>query len=193
MIERPDLAMILGGAPCVRDDAQALAELMGGSWPGRVIAVNDIAVHWPGDIHDWVSLHPTKLTTSDPDDIRKRSWRAQRADAGHPGGYTTWSHRRPSLVDETVDFWGGGSSGLFAVTVAYHLGCDRVVLCGCPMDRSGHFEESRTSHEFTGEVDHYRKVWVKHKDEIRERTRSMSGWTRETFGEATLDWIEGGE
>src|SRR5512138_3919587 len=54
----PRIALVLGGAACVYgdiDEALTLGEFAG------VVACNDIAAHWPGDLDAMVTLHPEKL------------------------------------------------------------------------------------------------------------------------------------
>lgn len=58
---------------------------------------------------------------------------------------------------------------LLAVLVAEHLGYDRLILCG--------FSKCQQS----------RRQWLSHRDRLAPIVRSMSGWTRETFGPPE-DW-----
>lgn len=76
---------------------------------------------------------------------------------------------------------GGGTSALFAVRVALHLGYERVVLVGVPLDASGHVfdpPEKTMGHDFNN--DSARAAWDD--PQIKDRVRSYSGWTRAFFG-----------
>lgn len=190
---------ILGGADCVWEDAAYLMDLYGGEFPGDWMTVNDIGCHWRGRINVWATLHPEKLVEEDPDHPNGLSWMEQRHRAHHTGGYTTYSNREPKLVHETILHWGGGSSGLFAVAVAYEIGYKRVVLCGVPMTKTGHFDGSLThpgDDDWEYADDHW-KAWDRklRKGDDRSRflqnnVRSMSGRTRRVLGEPTREWID---
>lgn len=170
------LALVCGGASVVWDDLHRLREM--GTEPDLVIAVNDIGAKFP-HIDHWVSLHADRLP----------GWERDR---GGPKTWQTWTHSDPyDLCDNHLPHE-GGSSGGYAVTVALHLGCERVVLCGVPL-------ESRYTHYFPGqpfdEADRFRKEWVENGlvDKWMGRVRSMSGWTATMMGMPTREWLNGGE
>lgn len=177
--------MVIGGAQTVWDDIVALEELIGGPWPDLVIAVNDVGSHWPRHLDHWVSLHADKF----------RAWEQRRAANGYPNGYELWGHRSKNIVDRQVKPWGGGSSGLLAVSVADILRCDRVVLCGIPMNDMPHFQESKEHNptkRWPSANSHWR-AWERFipKKRMPEWVRSMSGRTRKVLGAPTIDWLTG--
>ena len=160
--------------------------MLDGPWDGIVIAVNDIACHWPRRLDHWVTLHVNNMA----------GWAKLRGEKGYPGQITFWgSAARPKPPFQTVKQWAGGSSGLLAVTVAIDkLGCERVVLCGMPYTVTPHFKESKV-HQPTkvwrGADGHWR-AW-KRKDVLSRMTgkvRSMSGRTLELFGKPDLEWLD---
>src|SRR5688572_6460764 len=57
VVTQPHYALLLGGADCVWDDVNALESMLGSTWPGIVIAVNDIGAMWPRRLDHWCSLH----------------------------------------------------------------------------------------------------------------------------------------
>lgn len=179
-------ALIIGGAECVWDDLRRVEEMVGGDWPGIVIAVNDVGIHYPGRIDHWATLHAEKLD----------GWQRDRIHRGHGRTWTTWSRPKSTRrgVDRIVTGWTRGASGMLAVGVALdELGCDRVVLAGIPMDAQPHFRES-TVH-VAGRPWHaggsHWNAWKK--DEMAERlggrVRSMSGKTRELLGAPDIEWL----
>lgn len=188
---------VIGGASNAWDDFRALEELVGGTWGGLVICVNDMMVHWPHRMDAAVTLHPEKLAKEDPDHSEGWSWVRQRAEAGLPAGYVTFARRRPDLVHEVVQHWGGGSSGAYGVTIAHHLGSEKTVLCGIPLDARPCFEESGVEHTVSEHLKGYRRAWERrlsrphrpHGRYLRDHTRSISGWTRELLGAPTLEWL----
>ena len=172
----PDMgpvAVVLGGASCLWDDVMRLGRL------DRfvVVVVNEVGCHVSSRIDHWVSLHPENMA----------GWKARR-----PGNadYTSWSHRDSQYVDRVVDHW-GGSSGLFGARVAFAAGCERVILCGVPLDERPHFHTSdqwgtgpwRDAKIHRGEV-------AKHIDRWKN-VRSMSGWTAQILGTPDEEWIRG--
>ena len=178
------MALILGGGQCVWDDVRNLEAMIGGPWPGLVIAVNDVGCIWPRRLDHWCSLHAEKLP----------KWEQSRQRSGHPGKYETWGGRQKRHVDHTVQAWGGGSSGLLAVTIAIdHLKCDVVVLCGVPMDKRPHFAES-IEHQPTriwNSAEGHWRTWKKDSVQrrMRDKVRSMSGRTRDMLGAPECEWL----
>lgn len=194
-----DSCLILGGANTVWRDVAVLETLIDGYWPGVVIAVNDIGVIWPRRLDHWASVHPEKMSTTvgwkNPRGGR-HGWAGLRESKGLPSEPDIWSNahgRHHGKIDRVLQQWASGSSGLFAVAVAYKLGMQRVVLAGTPMDDRGHFTESLVHHpdQAWTSVRSHRKAWETHLPRLRERTRSLSGWTREVLGFPDLGWLCG--
>jgi hypothetical protein len=168
------LALVLGGASCVWDDALAALRL---ATPDVVLAINDMIPLWPGVIDHAVSLHPDQLP----------GWIAAReANSTLPAGFkSVWSHRNGLVVTKTTPDW-AGSSGLFAVKVAlFELNIDGVIVAGVPMTRSDHFVR-RAEWLSCGA---FINGWSVRIAQIKPRTRSMSGWTREQLGAPTPPWL----
>ncbi|PWJ81501.1 hypothetical protein C7441_11033 [Pseudaminobacter salicylatoxidans] len=179
------IALILGSAECVEEDAAAALALFD---PDCVIAVNDMIARWPRPIDHAVTLHVENAP----------QWLEARA-LNQSDRPTVWSHsgasalgRLSKVADRLLPDW-KGSSGLFAVTVAREL-CMRAVLCGVPMDSRRHVP-GKSAATWSGmpwpgrEVLNYREGWNKHFDEIAPFVRSMSGWTRELLGEPDEEWL----
>ena len=179
-------ALVLGGAGCVWEDLEAALEL--GEYHGAV-ACNDAGAFYPGTLDAWVSLHPDKFGI----------WASKRVAGGFglPAailGHLEASGRKalPLCVTGRTEFrFDGqkttGSSGLFALKVALvDLGFNRAVLCGVPMTaRDGHFFDTA---EWRGDIAHQRG-WLEVMPQIKDRARSMSGWTREKLGAPDEDWL----
>ena len=186
-----DWGVVLGGAETLWDDLSRLEEIIGGTWPGVVIAVNDAGVDYPHRVDHWVSYHPEKfLRVCPPGDTGE--WEARREAAGRNTDYLLWSHRAKHIVDRIIPRH-GGSSGQLAVEVGLdHLGLRRVVLCGVPMERRPHYHDAHDGKPWTGARHHW--PWEdEFVDRWRQDLRSMSGNTRSTFGAPTLPWLRGTE
>lgn len=178
-------ALVLGGAACVTEDVDAALAL--GEFQG-VVGCNDVGIAWPGRMAAWVSLHSEKLG----------HWSGQRAMLGLPTHTALYGHRderrerpkTPSVVLTDFLFEGQtdtGSSGLFALKVALvDLGFDRAVVCGCPMTPAGrHFFDDTA---WAGAAAH-RRGWSQALPMIKDRTRSMSGWTATLLGLPDTAWL----
>jgi hypothetical protein len=182
------VALVLGGAACVWSDvdaAQALGEFAG------AVGCNHIGIDWPGRLDAWVTLHLEY----------QGQWARARRARGLPdhhaiiGNEAARSSTKPQgCIDRFTEngFPGqvhGGSSGLFALKVALvDLGFDRAVLCGVPMEPgAAHIRDAGP----WVHADHYRKAWIEALPQIRDRARSMGGWTQQLLGAPDAGWIGG--
>lgn len=177
-------AVVLGSADCMMHDVMQVSE-WGHKTPVTIIAVNDAGWCWPDVLDHWVSLHAENFP----------EWEARRLAAGYSMQYETWSRPKDDgyVCDYRIPHWGVGTSGLFAVTVAFHLGIDRVVLCGVPMEARpyavahGKWEDGWPE----SEAAIHQPGWEYHYDRMKNRVRSCSGWTRELLGAPTEEWLHG--
>lgn len=166
------IAVVLGGAAGAFDELSRASQIQ----PVRyLVAVNDAASHYPGQLDAFVTLHPEKLS----------GWLGARRTAGLPEPACVIGHAPHELVTEVVDYqWpgqtGSGSSGLFAAKIALERTDLPVVLCGVPM-------QAERAHFFNGQpwgdVDQFRAAWEwAATNGLLARVRSMSGWTAELLG-----------
>lgn len=178
----PEWALIIGGGSEIWKDVERWEKEYGQLWDGLVIAANDIGSYWPRPLDHWVSLHPDKF----------RTWRPARTTNGHPDGYVTWGRRLSKVVDQQLTAWAGGSSGMLAAQLAFHLGCTKIILCGIPMTQTPHFAEStefsKNRTTWTAAAGHW-KAWERTKDRFEGKMRSMGGRTRELLGAPTKEWL----
>lgn len=168
-------AIILGGARCLAADMAAARELFE---PDLVIATNH-AGRDQARVDHWVTFHPELFPM----------WVAARERRALPGGYQLWTakHKKVPRGLEVCHVKGcGGSSSLLAVVVGEHLGCTHMVCCGVPLladeahyDKAGPWADARK----------YYPAWEKHLPRLKERVRSMSGWTRDLLGPPTAAWL----
>lgn len=85
----------------------------------------------------------------------------------------------------------GGSSGLYATLIALkQLRFAGVILAGVPMEEGARHIVSAGDWSVE-HVERYQRGWLKAADamKLRLRVRSMSGWTREQFGEPCAAWL----
>lgn len=171
----PKTALILGGAKSVFKDYERALELFK---PDVVIGVNDIVAEVP-EITHFCTMHPKKAP----------KWIEERRKNGFPDPVKYWTSTDksapPGFTFEQIPNTRGGS-GLLAIYVARYLKYDKKILAGIPMTREGqHFFIQSDWNE----CKLYRVVWEKNPT-LREDVRSMSGWTMETFGFPTQEWLE---
>lgn len=188
------LGLVIAGATGWSDDVEALTAMTGGSWPGLIVGVNDVGTVIE-DIDELCTLHHEGRTgwNNQP----PTPWAKLRQENELPpvpvvacANSTAWP------IDVTwksgpheKDRWTDGSSGLYGVSrLLHHHECDRVVVAGVRMDplSNAFRDEPRwAQHE------RYRRGWTKaHRlPVLKERVRSMSGWTRELLGVPTLEWL----
>ncbi len=168
--------IILGGSRCVWDDWLRLRDA---GFSGSLMAVNDIG-QWIDGLNHWVSLHPANL----------RHWiELKRLHAMHSHNCLTHTQEPYEGIRVAWQIQPyGEQSGLFAIQVGLLLGFDRIMVCGIPMDHSGHFFDP----PWTDGVGEHDDKCVKHSwrqtidmNPIYKRSvRSMSGWTKEIFGDS---------
>src|SRR3990167_8605258 len=145
-----------------------------------IFAANDVGMYLPHLDH-WVSLHPDNLG----------AWKQVR-----------WLHPMSREVAKYhccdkrpfIDYvWQGLTplfclSGYFAMQIAYLMGCERIVLCGCPGDQTrrnfdldpredGFGYGNGTKGDDKGVKEQIEKE-MRRLPDFKERVRSMSGWTR---------------
>lgn len=175
------VAIVVGGGPTVWRDVAMATQLVLDTLSENpfVIAVNDAAAEFPGHLDAMATLHPEFFA----------KWRNERRQRGGNVDFEAWTHdTRPSrLAAEKMRLHPDrhGSSGLFALDVAIHLGFRHNILCGVPMDQGAHFRRREPWRDFAS----FRTAWIKAIPALRATTRSMSGWTAQQLGEPTAEWL----
>lgn len=171
------LALVLGSADCLFDDIEDFYRL---GHADVVAACNDAIPMWTGHLSAACSLHQNKLS----------GWLKQRQENGLELPDYAYAFEGRSWDVTPYKFEGQeatGSSGLYALKVALcDLGATHAVLCGIPMDQRGHFFNPAS---WRGHRSH-RKGWEQALPAIKDRARSMSGWTAELLGKPDAAWMK---
>jgi hypothetical protein len=167
-------AIVLGGASGVWDELKALGNVAENA---AIIAINDSGYAYSGKIDYWVTLHPEKFA----------GWRQKRIYNGYNMDFVSVGHNSTNIKPENMDkgmneyvngkLW-HGSSGLFAVKVAFEQGFDDVILCGVPMNGDVNIHRGESWKQFND----FRNGWEEALPELKGRVYSQSGWTRELLG-----------
>lgn len=167
--------IVVGGGRCVWNDIQRAQR-----FARSVITINDITMHLPMKIDHVYSN----------DHLWLPKWKAARRDMLEKQfGETGPTHSNTVGGDITWPWPGHGSSGLGATYTALALGYSPVVLCGIPLDDSGHyFDPPWVESNFLREVPLKGNSTMKYWHDARERVFqgkvfSMSGRTRDLLGE----------
>lgn len=176
---------MLGSASCVWADVEAALDL--GEFSG-VVGCNDVGVHWPGVMDAWVSLHASQFRMW-VERRRRRGLDPHNMLVGHADERGNPQPKAQVDLSTAYRFPGqdrSGSSGLFAGKVALDdLGFDKIVFCGVPMTATPHFTDAVA---WSAAAEH-RKGWQQSAPHLKDRARSMSGWTAELLGTPDEDWL----
>ncbi len=176
-----NVAIVLGGAVGVWEELSSIMAMLDES--PVIIGTNHAGRDFPGYLDHWVSYHVELLPM----------WIEARERAGLPPAGAYWSVQRSRPASTTLEVRRvknhGGSSGLVAVDVALELGCDRVVVCGCPLEMAAAHYDNPASWR---DANNYKKAWRTRQSQMGA-VRSMSGFTREILGAPTKEWLNEGQ
>lgn len=122
--------LVVGSARCVWDDLKTLGFSVGALPRTDVMCVNDIVMHFPGTVKHFFS--------NDTKTIPK--WiAARRRLLSKPYGFPQYVHTCRKGNACNWPWPGHGTSALGAVYTGLALGYAPVVLCGIPLDDTGHY------------------------------------------------------
>ena len=179
-VKRP--IIVMGGAKCVWDDLKKAQEMLGDR-EHDLAAINDIGVHYPYRIHHWLSLE------------RKISeWYESRVNNKLDMRLLVHVYYHDRLIDHKRHinyFWKMNRSpimsGIFGPIALNALGYSKIVLAGIPSDNQARFFDppDRTYHSYKASSE----SWRRHQKYFGDTLRSMSGYTKELFGEPTRRWL----
>jgi hypothetical protein len=177
--------LVIGRSAEVWDEVAAAKKLTAFD---KVVAINVAGQDYPEHFDYWVSFHPNFF----------EMWIRKRQKLGYPYSTETtelWSGKLngrqlgAKTLREFVRYtdYRGGSSGLLATRVAHVVAKgDKIILCGIPMENTKRYDDQRIWREALV----YRQAWLDVIPKLRPFVRSMSGWTREQFGEPTREWLD---
>jgi hypothetical protein len=169
-------ALVAGSARGVFDEVDRATSVFGGH--PLTFAANDVGVLLPRLDH-FVSLHTARLDF----------WVAIRRDPTgssygnidfrvHDGGlygvrpWYQWKELTPTM----------SLSGMFAAQIAYLMGCQPIVLCGCPNDDTPRFWETISRSKDYCKAQASIKQEMEYKPDFKNVVRAMSGWSKSFFG-----------
>lgn len=179
--------ILMGGGACVWSDIRALEAILPRD-KAHHAAVNDIGQYWHFELTHWFTLHPGYMT----------GWRTFREGHGYGRGRPVWTHSFQTVASnryKNIDFYwdmsfGSGTSTMFGIFCAFAMGYTQIILCGAPMDNSGHFfdDPDLRCPEFEGPAE--KMSWNLEKNRLfKGRVRSMSGNTARWLGVPDKGWL----
>ena len=171
------VCIVLGSAANALPDFEA-ARMIAPDAP--IVCVNDSLRIAPEKPIAFATLHPEK---------HKRFFGGLDLEGVRLFAHAETRHWGGAAVKEQ---W-GGTSGLFAAQIALlELGFRGVIMAGCPLDHAFGacypLDKGRTKWA-NGSEARYQRNWRKALPAIRDRIRSMSGWTQELLGAPDAEWI----
>jgi len=180
-----NILIILGSAPCVGSDIASAALLLPTPCPSVIPAEAGIQAFdfmligldavdkYTGRAKYFATYHPAEINAS----IERR------AKAGGNIDFIIVSHQQANgLVKIIIPLHGvpSGSSALLGVHAGIQEGYKKIIVCGCPLTGKN---DKGNGYEI------FRAGWTAKLSEIKDKTRSMSGWTQELLGAPTEEWL----
>lgn len=173
------ILLVVGSAPCVGSDIYSALSLptapcvpVSASMDFILIGLDSVdKCLWPAKY--FATYHPAEIQQS----------KERRAKAGGNTDWVVISHQqKDGLVDIIIPLVGtpSGSSALLGIHAGIAEGYKKIVVCGCPLTGKN---DKGSSYEV------FRAGWTAKLAEIKDKVRSMSGWTRELLGAPTEEWL----
>lgn len=180
--------LVVGRARGTQEEVAALKAM---TTFDATIVVGSTALDFPDHIDHWVTFHAMLF----------ERWIEKRKRKGYPAAANYWTalyngypvapKLNAKLPIKRVHSQ-GGSSGLVGVEVALEIGGTRIALAGVPMEAArGKYDDPNTSSTWR-EAANYHGAWKLALPRLKDKVRSMSGWTLELLGGVppTKEWLE---
>lgn len=163
--------IIIAGGRCVWED---LSKIRINTEEMDIMAVNDVGMHLPYKVKHWYSN----------DNVMLPKWLAARRpkfrrDPPYDEGQSIATHSCNPGVKYHWQIPGHGTSGLNAVYVALLMGYDDIIICGMPLDDTGHyFDAPWETSNFTREApdrDTGIRYWSNAAQHFEGKVKAVSG------------------
>ena len=182
----PGALLILGASKLVWEDYFKARALFDKKRDYDIMAINDIASLFKAEhVNHICSVHQ-KIPglVRELREVRIAGFCHTHAPRYHEGVDMVWGELTRS----------GGTSAMFAVKIAIAMGYKKIILCGCGLDKTGHFydPENPEDNKNSWFDEACRAPWKdfrKDNAEAKRRVRVMSGELKELYGEPAKDWI----
>lgn len=176
MRDTRNVLIIVGSAPCAQEDVAGalslLHEIQDMNDAFDVMAIGMDAVNYIVHIDYFATYH-----TADIDEARIR----READ-GLNTDYKIIAHMQYKEMVQTILPCNppSGSSALLGVLAGIKLGYRKIIVCGCPL-----IGKNAKGFDYAN----FQKGWTAKFAAIKDKTRSMSGWTKKLLGAPDEVWL----
>jgi hypothetical protein len=182
--EKEKILIIIGAAPCVREDIGSALLLAADK---NKIVFADYILIGLDSVDVWPCVDAQYFATYHPSEIEMAKER--RAKAGGNTDYMVISHQQHpetatgrDLVDLIIPCEPpSGSSALLGVLAGIQLGYEKIIICGCPLTGT-----NDKGYDYAN----FRVGWTAKLNEIKDKTRAMSGFTKELLLPPDVAWLE---
>jgi hypothetical protein len=166
---------VLGSAPCAIFDLTALWDMCD-EMP-QLCTINRM-VDVPIEYQYFLTGHPADYAVS----VRNRK---ELGAVFHAIGAEKHDAYDDHFRPHSKQAWGGSVANAICYFVSRGFS---VVLCGCPFDASGHFDDTSLNYH-AGELWDWFLRGHPHRGGHNINVRSMSGQTKQLFGAPTKEWL----
>jgi len=171
--------LVIGSAACVWRDLDRYERRHGVQ---DRMGINDIMPFYPG----WLKYGATLHTENLPWWYYGQAVRMKKANIAHPPMQVHSTQPSPEVAHVWPIHRDGGTSGIFGAIVGFLMGYDRVILAGIPCDDQPRFYEPTWEYHRQFGTKSVLDEWYRLVEGVpwtRERIKSLSGRTRDIFGE----------
>ena len=160
--------VLIGAAPCTHQDYAQL-KLLGLPEHDILIVGANVENYEQYDAKYFATYHPECLYA-----MKKRPFIviSNRQERGMVDVILPLAEKEPT-----------GSSALLGALFGIEEGYDKLILCGCPLQGKS---ETKKGYPYSA----FWKGWQFHFNDVKGKTKSMSGWTAELLGKPTKEWID---
>lgn len=167
-------AIVAGSGGAMAEIREQVDAAVANTGKHTIFAVNDVGVYLPLVDH-LVSLHADNLV----------HWTRLRADKHDRARFKTHSRYDAEYNWNEIGPVMFALSGYFAMQLALIMGAEQIILCGCPGDNTPRFFDATPKADYRypekGVIEQVENE-CRRVPELKEKVRSMSGWTKEFFG-----------
>lgn len=165
---------VVGSAPCWLEDLDALLAMRS----DVSVCVLNRSISLPITFEHFLTGHP-EIFAPEVLRLKEQGLEFEAIGAERCSGYDTL------FKPHNQQAWGGSVANAICLFRTRGL---RVVLCGCPFDSSGHFNDPNGTYH-GGELWDWFLRGHPHRSGYNVGVRSMSGQTRELFRYPTKEWL----
>jgi hypothetical protein len=177
--------ILCGAARCLWDDLKKA----GGVDGADLMCINQAGLHMPYEFEHWVSVHGELFQWLVPLRNNGKGYIMHGKDNHRVehratlSGIMTHSVDQYPLVSHVWPISNVGTSSMFGARVGLALGYEQIILCGVPIDGTGHFFEAPFHKQLVDFKESALRFWQDALSEFKGKVFSMSGNTRELLGE----------